>query len=121
MKPESVGMSSARLARLDEVMKRRDVDDYLAEKKMRLAAKDADAPGLAPHRTDPDHLISQFSAQVRSTGLDIARQIEAGYRSTLIERLHEVADEIALEAERWAKEVHRPEEMPGIPEFLRRS
>ena len=30
--------------------KRRDVDDYLAEKKMRLAAKDADAPGLAPHR-----------------------------------------------------------------------
>jgi hypothetical protein len=32
-----------------------------------------------------------------------------------------VADEIALEAERWAKEVHRPQEMRGIPEFLRRT
>ena len=32
----------------------------------------------------------------------------------LVERLHEVTDEIALEAERWAKEAHRLEELPDI-------
>jgi hypothetical protein len=32
-----------------------------------------------------------------------------------------VTDEIALEAERWAKEAHRLEELPDIPACLRRS
>jgi predicted transcriptional regulator len=68
------------------VKKPRDIEDYIAEKNARMTAtKDADAPRLAPHQTDPDHLISQFSAQVRSTGLDIARQIEAGLVQTLDE------------------------------------
>lgn len=84
------------------------------------ATNDADAPALAPHQIDPDDLICQFSAQVRSGGLDIARQIEVAYRPRLIERLREVADEIELEADRWAKEARRREELPDIPEFLRR-
>jgi hypothetical protein len=102
--------------------KRRDVEDHIAEKKAReAAAKDSDAPAPAPHRIDPDELISQFTAEVRSRGLDFARQIDVTYRPRLIERLHEVIDEVELEAERWAREGHRPEEMPDVPPFLRRS
>ena len=85
------------------------------------ATEDDDGPELAPEQIDPDHLISQFTAEVRSGGLDIAKQIEAAYRPRLIERLHEVIEEIEVEAERWAKEAHRPEELPDIPPFLRRS
>jgi hypothetical protein len=68
----------------------------------------------------PQDLIASFADQVRVNGLDLARRIGPVW-PTFVERLREVADEIALEAERWEKEVHRPEEMPGIPEFLRRT
>jgi hypothetical protein len=81
-------------------------------------AKAADAPGLA--QTDPDHLIALFIAHVRASSLDIMRQTDAAYQPRFIERLREVIDEIEIEAERWAKEA-RTEEMPGIPEFLRRN
>ena len=84
--------------------------------------KHASEPGThAPHQIDPDHLITQFTTQVRSNGLEIAKEIEAAFCPTLIERLHEVVDEIELEAERWPKEAHRLEELPDIPAFLRRS
>jgi len=97
-------------------------DDCIAEKTANTAAtEDDDAPELAPEQIDPDHLISQFTVEVRSGGLDIAKQIEATYRPRLIERLHEVIDEIELEAERWAKEAQRPEELPDISPFLQRS
>ena len=75
----------------------------------------------AAHQVDADYLIAQFTAQVRSSGLEVARQIEAACRPMLVERLHEVIDEIGLEAERWAIEARRLEEMPDIPAFLRRS
>lgn len=75
----------------------------------------------AAHQVDADYLIAQFTAQVRSSGLEVARQIEAACRPMLVERLHEVIDEIGLEAERWAIEARQLEEMPDIPAFLRRS
>jgi hypothetical protein len=81
-------------------------------------AKAADAPGLV--QTDPDHLIAQFIAHVRASSLDIMRQTDAAYQPRFIERLREVIDEIEVEAERWAKEAQH-EEMPGIPDFLRRT
>lgn len=91
-------------------------EDHFAEKRARTAAtKDDDRP----QKIDADHLISRFAAQVRSRGLEIARQIGANW-PMLIERSHEVVDEIALEAERWSSEAHRPE-LPDIPAFLRRS
>ena len=86
-------------------------------KPKRGAAKDAAAPALAPQEIDPDHLIAQFTTEVRSSGLDVARQIGAGYRPRLIERLHEVIDEIGLEAERWAKDPLQHDEPPGNPHF----
>ena len=74
----------------------------------------------APHQIDADYLITQFTTQVRSNGLEIAREIDAAFCPTLIERLHEVVDEIELEVERWPKEAHRlDEELPDIPAFLR--
>jgi hypothetical protein len=99
--------------------KRRDIDDYLAEKNARPPAAHDDAPGLAPQQIDPDYLIAQFIAHVRASGLDLARQIEPACWPTLIERLREVIDEIEIEADRWAKEAR--DEPPGIPEFLRRT
>ena len=42
--------------------KRRDVDDYLAEKRVRLAAKDTEAPGPAPQPTDTITLNEQLMA-----------------------------------------------------------
>jgi len=102
--------------------KRRDIEDHIAEKKARTAAtKDDDAPGLAPHQNDPNYLISQFAEQVRSSGLDIAREVGATHRPMLVARLREVIDEIELEAERWAKEAHQRWEMPDIPIYLWRS
>lgn len=75
----------------------------------------------APHQIDADYLIAQFTAQVRSSGLEIAREIDATFCPMLIERLHEVVDEIELEVERWPKEAHLlDEELPDIPAFLRR-
>jgi len=95
--------------------------DVSVAKRTGAAARNDDAPALAPQQTDPDCLIALFTTQVRASGLDIARQIEAGYRPRLIERLHEVVDEIEIEAERWAKEVHRFEELPDIPACLKRT
>jgi hypothetical protein len=102
--------------------KRRDIENDTAEKKARTAeTKDDDAPGVLPHQIDRHDLISQFATQVRSIGLDIARQVGAASWPTLVERLREVVDEIELEAERWVKEAHQREAMPDIPPFLRRS
>ena len=84
------------------------------------SADDAPDP-KAPHQSDPDHLISQFTMQVHSTGLDIMRQIGGACRPQLIERLREVIEELELEVERWAKEAHQREEMPDIPIYRRRS
>lgn len=74
----------------------------------------------ALHQSDPDNLISQFIARIRSSGREIARRIGAAYWPILVERLREVTDEIELEAECWAKEGHLPE-LPDFPEFLRRN
>ena len=69
----------------------------------------------APHQIDPDELILQFAEQVRARGLDIARQVGAAHRTMLAERLHKVTDEIALEAERSAKEAHQRGQTPDLP------
>ena len=82
---------------------------------------DANTPELASHQSDPDHLIAQFTTEVRSSVLDIARQIKVADRSRLIERLREVIDEIEVEIERWAKGARRPEEFPDMPACLRRT
>jgi hypothetical protein len=95
--------------------KRREIGDDIAEKPRTAAEHDDGAPELAPQQIDPDHLISQFTAEVRAGGLEIAKQIETEYRPMLVERLHEVIDEIELEAEHWAKEAQRPEGLPDIP------
>ena len=100
--------------------KRRHIEDHLAETTARAAVTNADAPAPARQQADPDDLISQFTAEVRSGGLDLAKQIEPTQRPRLIERLREVTDEIEIEVERWAKEA-RPSWQPDIPEFLRRT
>jgi hypothetical protein len=82
----------------------------IVKKEARTAAtKDSGAPALAPHHVDPDELIAQFIAEVRSSSLDFARQIDAAYRARLIERLHDVIEEIEIEAGRWTKEAHQSE------------
>ena len=78
-------------------------------------------PATEKRRKDPDHLISRFAAEVRSNGLEIAMQIEAVFRPLLVDRLHVMIDEIELEAERWAKETDRLEQLSDMPSRLRRS
>lgn len=109
-------------ARKPATEKRRDIEADIREREARTATTgddDASEPALEP--IDPDHLISQFAAEVRFNGLEIARQIEAVFWPILVARLHEVIDEIELEAERWAKETDRPEELSDILPCLRRS
>jgi hypothetical protein len=85
------------------------------------AAKVTDAPRPASQQIDPEHLIAQFTSEVRASGFDIARQINVAYLPRFIGRLREVIDEIEIETERWTKETRRPEEYPEMPACLIRT
>jgi hypothetical protein len=117
--------------------KRRDIDDYLAEKKARMeaahkpvatnapAAKDsvtaaadrAEARALAtlqrpeitpPGQTPPAHIdLLQWDRQVRDSTFQLMHQIERGHWSLLNEHLRDLISDI----ERWIDE---PSELPPL-------
>jgi hypothetical protein len=78
----------------------------------------SDQEPRAPQQNDPDDLIVRFTAEVRSSALELMKQIPAACRPRFIERLLEVVQEMELEAERWTKEVSGAEE-PNIPHLQR--
>jgi hypothetical protein len=73
-----------------------------------------------PVQKNLNHLISQFATEVRTKGIEVARQLDVSHRSTLIKRLHEIADEIVQEIERGARPTQTRQD-EGIPSDLRRA